>query len=143
MPSYNEDHRNAFLELATEVGPHRARERLGYPGARTATRWMQEAGLDWSKAPDAVLGRALRQAYSDGDLLSVGAALLDELVGNLTQGVEHETTTGAVVGSTRPTLVDGLARHLLTESGHLGRVPHSPPRRPVGQAELGTAFGLP
>ena len=97
MPTYNEDHRNAFLELATEVGPHRARERLGYPGARTATRWMQGAGLDWSKAPDAVLGRALRQAYSDGDLLSVGAALLDELMGNLAQGVEHQTASGAVV----------------------------------------------
>ena len=41
--------------------------------------------------------RALRQAYSDGDLLSVGAALLDELTGNLTQGVEHETASGAVV----------------------------------------------
>lgn len=79
MPSYTESERERFLELACEVGPHRARRELGYPGERTSTRWMGAVGLDWDRAPAQVRGRALGQAYSDEEELLVGAALLNEV----------------------------------------------------------------
>ena len=97
VPKYTETERTAFLELACTVGPHKARADLGYPSPITSTRWMKQAGVDWSDAIDQVRGRALRQAYDDAELVNVGTLLLDSVVDILENGQTHVLDSGAVI----------------------------------------------
>jgi hypothetical protein len=95
--AYTDTQRETFLALAQEAGPKAAREELGYPGERTAARWMTDAGVDWAKAPAAVYGQVMRQAYTDAELLSTGARLLDQVNKTLDDGVTHVLESGATI----------------------------------------------
>ena len=68
------------MELASSVGPSRAREELGYPARRTATRWLADADVDWERAIPQLRGRALAQAYKNEEQAAVGSLILDRLV---------------------------------------------------------------
>lgn len=74
---YTDDQREAFLDLARELGPGAARRKLGYPAERTARGWTAAVGLDLTHAVAQQQGRALQQAFSDEEWLHMWRGLAE------------------------------------------------------------------
>ena len=72
--------------MAQDVGLVATRADLGWPGERTARRWVTEAGLDIEGATQQVRARALQDAYHDAEQAAVCSALLDHVMQTLEAG---------------------------------------------------------
>lgn len=109
---FTDTQRETWLDVAQDIGPKAARKELGYPTERTATRWMTDAGVDYEKAPAAVYGQVMRQAYTDLQQAEVMSLVLAKVEQSLVEGVTAvvpggDATVGDVtVGGLPPTPLD-------------------------------------
>lgn len=106
MAKYTDLQRDTFLDVAQDIGPKAAREQLGFPTERTASRWCSEAGVDYEKVASKVSAQIMRTIYNDKQQAQVLSQILVKVEESLDEGVTAVVPgADATVG---PQIVGGL-----------------------------------